>query len=156
MHVQDAIDQLEEVILSSPRVPGWRTLVDEEELLAYLDQIRDNLPVAFEEAENLLKQRETILQEAKRYAHEIIAGAEQKAKKLLDESVILRQAQMQAEQVLRQTQKEREELRRQSLSEAEQLQRDANRYVDQVLQDLEGKLLDSLRVIRNGRQNLPH
>jgi hypothetical protein len=80
--------------------------------------------------------------------------AQQRAEQLLNESVLMRQAQAQADHLLRQSQQEGEEMRRQAAQESERLQQEAHRYVDQVLQDLELRLLESLRVIRNGRQNL--
>jgi F0F1-type ATP synthase membrane subunit b/b' len=154
MNVQAALDQLEETIFDSPRLLWFRTLVNEEILYEQLDQIRLNLPTAFQEAEELLRQREDILEEANAYARDLLTQAEQRARKLVEESVIVRQAQSQAEQILRQSRQEHEDYRRQTLQEIEQLQREANHYVDQVLQNLEMHLLESLRVIRNGRQNL--
>lgn len=153
MNVADALDQLEQVIFECQRLLSW-TLVKEEVLLERLDQIRESLPAAFEAAEKVLQQRDEIVQEAGRYARDIVANAERKAQQLLEESVIIRQAQAQAEQIYYQTQREGEDLRRQSLQEIEQLQMEANRYVDQVLGDLENRLLESLRIVRNGRQNL--
>ena len=154
MRVQEALDQLEAAILSSPRLFWSRTLIDEEKILEQLDFIRLNLPTALEEAEEVLRQRDQILAEAHRYAQEIVAVAQRRAEQLVSESTILRQAQAQAEQLLRQTYQQSEEVRRQTLQESERLQREAHHYVDQVLQDLELRLLESLRVIRNGRQNL--
>jgi cell division septum initiation protein DivIVA len=154
MRVQEALDQLEAAILSSPRLFWSRTLIDEEKILEQLDFIRLNLPTALEEAEEVLRQRDQILAEAHRYAQEIVAIAQRRAEQLVSESTILRQAQAQAEQLLRQTYQQSEEVWRQTLQESERLQREAHRYVDQVLQDLEMRLLESLRVIRNGRQSL--
>lgn len=154
MNVQESLDQLEEIILSSPRLLGWRTLIQEDILLERLDQIRLSLPSAFEEAETLLKHREYILQEASRYAREIVSNAEQRARQLLDESSLTRQARAEAQQLLLQTQQEREQIRRQTRLEAEQMQQEAHRYVDRVLEDLEARLMESLQVIRNGRQQL--
>lgn len=154
MRVQEALDQLEAAILDSPRLLWFRTLVEEESILEQLDFIRLNMPTALEEAEELLRQRDQILAQADRYAQEIVAMAQRRAEQLLNESTILRQAQAQAEQVLRQAYQQSEEMRRQALQESERLQREAHHYVDQVLQDLEQRLLESLRVIRNGRQHL--
>ncbi|WP_244350902.1 ATP synthase F0 subunit B [Thermostichus vulcanus] len=154
MRVQDALDQLEAAILDSPRLFWSRTLIEEDSILEQLDFIRLNMPTALEEAEELLRQRDRILAQADRYAQEIVAMAQRKAEQLLNESTILRQAQAQAEQLLRQAYQQSEELRRQSLQESERLHQEAHHYVDQVLQDLELRLLESLRVIRNGRQNL--
>ncbi|MDX2270517.1 MAG: ATP synthase F0 subunit B [Cyanobacteriota bacterium] len=154
MNVQEALDRLEDTVVTSPRFFWSRTLINEDQLLDHLDLIRISLPSAFEEAETILLQRDRILQDAQRYAEEVVALAKRQAEQLVKESVILRQAQAQAEQILRQTYQEREALRRQALQEAERLRQDAEHYVDQVLQDLEYRLVESLQVVRQGRQHL--
>ncbi len=154
IQVQEAIGQLEDLVLDSPRLFWTRVLVNENDLLDQLDEIRLNLPAALEEAERLLQQRDEIVQEASRYAREIITQAEHRAQQLLDESVIIRQAEARASQILYRAQQEQESLRQKTRQEVAQLHREADIYVDRVLQDLEQRLLDSLQVVRQGRQQV--
>ncbi|NJL97776.1 MAG: ATP synthase F0 subunit B [Synechococcaceae cyanobacterium SM2_3_2] len=154
MKVQDSLNQLEDMIMTSRRVLWSYSLVNENSLLDQVDEIRLNLPAALEEAERLLQQREEIVQEANHYAREIVTKAERRAQQLLDESVILRQAETRASQILYRTQQEQEALRQKTRQEVLQLQRDADVYVDRVLQELEQRLLDSLQVVRQGRQQV--
>lgn len=153
-NVQDAIEQLEEEILTSPKLFWSRTLVKEEALVDHLDQIRLNLPRAFAEAEEVLQRREEILEEASRYADELVAAAQRRAQQLLDESAITRQAETRASQILYRTQQEQEAMRQKARHEVTQLQQEADRYVDRVLQDLEQRLMESLQVVRQGRQQV--
>jgi F0F1-type ATP synthase membrane subunit b/b' len=165
------------MILDSIRVPLSRlTLVDEEQLLDQLDLVRLNLPSAFQEATEVAMHKEEVLMEAEQYAQEIIAGAEQRAAQILDEISIVRQAEIEAQrirqqvqqeceamqqqtladidQVRRRAQQELEEMQRLALVECEEIQRGADDYADRVLQDMEERLSEMMRIIRNGRQQV--
>ncbi|MBD3881341.1 hypothetical protein IFO70_06200 [Phormidium tenue FACHB-886] len=165
------------MILDSIRVPLSRlTLVDEEQLLDQLDLVRLNLPTAFQEAVEISTHREEVLIEAEQIAQDIIATAEQRAAQILDEISIIRQAEAEAqrirqqvqqecelmeqqtladiEQVRRRAQQELEEMQRSALAECEQIQRGADDYADRVLRDMEERLSEMMRIIRNGRQQV--
>ncbi|MEO0868201.1 MAG: ATP synthase F0 subunit B [Cyanobacteria bacterium J06642_11] len=175
--IQDALNQIEEAVLDSPRLPVMgRTMINEDDLLDQLDAVRLNLPSAFQEAQQMLEQRNEILSEAERYAQEIITTAEKQAANILNETVILRQAEQQAqqlrlqveqecaalrsqtmmevEQLQTQTQQECEEMRKSAISECHAIQTDADTYADQVLQRMETQFSEMLGVISNGRQQL--
>lgn len=175
--IQQELNTLEEMLLDSPRIPlTGKTLVDEEELLDQLDAIRINLPTAFQQAQEIIRQKQEILAEAEDYARQIAAMAEERAAQIMDELGIVRQAEAEAQQIRQQLRQECETLQQQTLAEVEQLkqqarreleemqkqalaeqraiQQEADTYADQVLGDIEHKLSDMLRVIRNGRQQL--
>ncbi|NJR65026.1 MAG: ATP synthase F0 subunit B [Leptolyngbyaceae cyanobacterium CRU_2_3] len=165
------------MILDSIRVPLSRlTLVDEEQLLDQLDLVRLNLPTAFQEATEIVIHKEEVLIDAEQYAQEIIASAEQRAAQILDEISIIRQAEGEAQrirqqvqheceamqqqtladidQIRRRAQQELEDMQRLALVECEEIQRGADDYADRVLQDMENRLTEMMRVIRNGRQQV--
>ncbi|QIZ70954.1 ATP synthase F0 subunit B [Oxynema aestuarii] len=175
--IQRELNRLEEMILDSPRIPfSRRTLIDEEQLLDQLDVVRLNLPAAFNQVEEIIRQKEEILLQAEQYAQEILEAAEQRASEILDEMGIVRQAKLEAdrlrqqvqqdcerarEQTLseidhlrRQTQQEIEDMRRNAIAECEAIEKGADEYADRVLGNIEGQLSDMLRVIRNGRSQL--
>ncbi|MEB3268525.1 MAG: ATP synthase F0 subunit B [Leptolyngbya sp.] len=177
LDIQQSLNVLEELILGSPRVPfSRRTLVDEDQLLEQLDRIRLNLPTAFQEAVQIVNQRNTILAEADRYARELRAAADQEAAQRLDDLGILRQAEAEAQYLKQQTQQECEALRAKARAELEEwqaaaqayweqmrqttetdctnLQEEADTYAAQVLTSIEQQLKDMLRVVHNGRQAL--
>ena len=175
--IQDALNQIEEAVLDSPRLPVMgRTMVNEDDLLDQLDAVRLNLPGAFQEAQQLLEQRTNILGEAEQYAQDIVMTAEKQAAAILNETTILRQAEQQAQQLrlqveqefaaLRsqtmmeiqqlqtQTKQECDELRKTAIAECHAIQTDADTYADQVLQRMETQFSEMLGVISNGRQQL--
>jgi F0F1-type ATP synthase membrane subunit b/b' len=175
--IQRELDKLEEIVLGSPRVPlTRRTMVDEDQLIYQLDLVRLNLPSAFQEAVEIVRHKEEILQEAEQYAQEIIETAERRAAQILDEMNLRRQADLEVQQlrqrvqqeceaaqeqtlaeidrVRRQAQLEIEEARQLAIAESEDIQAGADAYADRVLRDMEQRLSDMLRVIRNGRHQL--
>jgi hypothetical protein len=175
--IQRELNRLEEIVLDSPRIPMTRrTLVDEEQLLDQLDLVRINLPIAFQEAELIIRHKDDLLQEAELYAQEVIEAAEQRAAELLNDMGLIQQAKVEAdqlrqqvlldceaiqqatvaevEQIRYQAQEELAEMRASAMAECEEIQNGADDYADQVLDDIEHKLNDALRVVRNGRQQL--
>ncbi len=175
--IQRELNRLEEIILDSPRIPFvGRTLIDEEQLLDQLDIVRLNLPVAFQEAEMIVRHKDEILQEAELYAEEIIENAEQRASQILNEMGLVQQAKVEAdqlrnqvqldceaiqqatiaeiEQIRYQAQQELEEMRAKAIAECDEIQNGADDYADHVLDSIEQQLTDMLKVIRNGRQQL--
>jgi len=175
--IQRELNRLEEMILDSPRIPlTRRTLVDEEQLLDQLDLIRLNLPSAFQESDIIVRHKDEILQEAEEYAQEIIAVAEQRAARILNEMGLIQQAKSEADQLRQQVQhecdtlqqqtlseieqiryrlqQELEEMRSRTMAECEEIQNGADDYADNILGSIEQQLNEMMRVIRNGRQQV--
>lgn len=165
------------MILDSPRIPfSRRTLIDEEQILDILDAIRLNLPTAFQDAEEVVRRQEEILQQSEQYAREILNAAERQATGILDEMGIVRHAKEEADRIRQQVQldcdtaqeqtiaeidrmkqkvqQEVEAVRAQALADSEAIETGADEYADRVLRNIEGQLSDMMQVIRNGRQQL--
>jgi F0F1-type ATP synthase membrane subunit b/b' len=177
LDIEEELNRLEDIILESPRLPILgHTLVDEEQLLKQLDLIRVNLPDAFRHAVEIMKRRRDIIKQAEVYAQEIIESAQKRANKIADRLEIIQQAQQEALQIKQQVQDECDEIRQQTileiqeiqtnaqleaeklrqqvLMECEEIQVGADEYAGGVLDNLEQQLSLTLKVIRNGRQQL--
>ncbi len=103
LDIQQSLNVLEELILESPRVPfSGRTLVDEDQLLEQLDRIRLNLPTVFQEAMQIVQQRDRIIGQANQFAQEMMDAAEQEAARRIDNLGIVQQAEAQARQIKQQ------------------------------------------------------
>lgn len=176
-NIQAELNRLEEMVLSSFRIPlTRRTVVDEEKLLDLLDYIRLALPDAFNEAVAIIQQKQEILLDAEEYGQQIIDAAQAKRTQILNESDMLRQAEREAEQIRlkvqqeceammqdtlqeidglrRQCQQELEQMRQNAIAQAEEIEKGADEYADSVLENIEEDLSEMLNVIRNGRQQL--
>ncbi len=179
LDIQQSLNVLEELILESPRVPfSRRTLVDEDQILEQLDRIRLNLPTVFQEALQIVQQRDRILSEAHQYAREMVTAAEQEAARRMDDLGIVQQAEAQARQIRQQLEQDCDALRSQTQSdidqwqaaaqqywenlkqqteiECENLRREADNYAAEVLQHIEQQLTEMMRVVHNGRRSLSH
>ncbi len=175
--IQRELNRLEEMILDSPRLPILgRTMIDEERLIEQLDIIRLSLPEAFHESEVIVRHKEEIYLQSEQYSQEIIEAAERRSAQMINESAVVRQAEMQAQQIRqrvqqeceaireqtiaeidqmrRQAQQDLEDMQRMAIAECEEIQAGADEYADRNLQDLEIQLTEMLRIVRNGRQQL--
>jgi hypothetical protein len=177
LDIQQELDRLEELIVSSFHIPlTRRAVVDEDKLFEQLDYIRLSLPEAFQEAAAIIQQKEEILLQAEEYGQQVVDAAQAKRAQILDESDIIQQAEQEAAQLRRQVQQEcdamlqetleeidrkrracqqeLEEMRHQAIAEAEAIEQGADDYADNVLENIEQQLQDMLKIIRNGRQQL--
>ena len=133
--VQQGLERLEEMILESPRIPLTRqTLIDEDKFLEHLDLVRMNLPEAFEKALAVLQQQEELMGQAEDYAEKMLQSAQQRAAQILDETGIVQQAELEAQQIRRQVQQECETIQRQTLAEIEQMRRAVQQELQQLQQ----------------------
>jgi cell division septum initiation protein DivIVA len=175
--IQQELNRVEEMVLGSPNIPlTRRTLVDEERLLDQLDIVRVNLPLVFEEAKAIVKEKKEIILQAQLEAEQIVETAKIRASRILNETEILRQAhqeatllqsqvqqecelaleqnQIEIEQARLQLAQELEQMRNKAISEAQEIQLGADAYADTALENIEQQLHDMLQVIQNGRQHL--
>jgi vacuolar-type H+-ATPase subunit H len=160
------LNRLEEMLLTSPKVPlTGKAMVAEDALIEQMDFIRAALPSALATAQEIVRQRDRLLNEAKQQAQQILTNAEQKAFQLSNELGIVDRAKEEAGQIRQQilAEAERERLRvrqemdgiRQQVSaECQQIQRGADEYTDSVLQSIEDHLADIQAKIRRGREHL--
>lgn len=176
VNLHNELDRLEDLIMDAgPRVFG-HTVVDEEKVCRQIDQVRLSIPESIAKAEEILQYRDEIIADVEKYVEQVTKKAQTDAQRLVEESVILRQADLEATQLRRRTQEECEQLRFQTVQEIEQLrrqaeadlqmlhhqvhtevsamERSADEYSDRTLAGLETQLLDMLKIVQNGRHSL--
>lgn len=142
MEILQLVDQLEQVLNRGWRMPLTSSLVvNEEECLRLIDQMRISVPSAIKESERMIAERDRILEEAHLQAEEIIAQAEREAMEMVSEHHITQASQQEAERIL-----ERGQI------EAIRMVQDAEDYTLTVLRDLSDQLSDALRQAENGIQ----
>lgn len=144
MELFNIINEMEELIESSPKVPMTRrVLVDEDRLLDYLDRIRTSLPEELRQAKWVIQEREKVITDSKREALRIMEDAEKQLERKADESEVTRKAQEMAAQI----QAQAEEV-------AQQIKEGARDYADEILADLESRLDKIMQQINEGRNEL--
>jgi vacuolar-type H+-ATPase subunit H len=104
------IDQLEELVSNGKRVPMSRkVMVEEDEFIRLLEDIRLNIPLEIRDASRLLKERERIIGEAQDQAMRIVNDAQRRAQVLVSEHTVLAEARQLAEEELRLAERQRQE-----------------------------------------------
>lgn len=134
------LERLEEVLGAGQGLPFTsRTLVDDEECLAIVDQIRLSLPNEIRKARMLNSEREALLDQARAQADQILAAANAESREIVGEHYVTQQAEAHAAGVVEQAERQ-----------ARQIRREADGYSYRVLYDLDQRL-DSLRAqVQNG------
>lgn len=130
-----------------------------------VDELWKTLPKSLKTAQVILKQKNSILEQAQDEYDYLIEEAQREAEQIKNQSLIVQQARQEAAQLQAQAQQECDELRQvtlqeieklrqQAYAECEQLRSDADNYAASVLLNLEERLAQMLKVTRNGRDSL--
>ena len=144
MDVLSLLDKLDTYLSECSRMPlVGKLLVDEDEVFSIIDDLRAALPQELEQAKWLLKERERILQEARKESEEIIKDAQGQIASLASESVIAREARAQADELLERAREV-----------AKEINVGAREYADEVMRRVEEVLSELLDRVREGRREL--
>ncbi len=144
MEILEILDILEEKVESAKNIPIInRAIIDKEDLLASIEDIRLRLPDDLKQARWIKDDRKRILAEAQEEADNIVKQGEDKAAQLVNEHAITKRAYEQANNIIASAQKNSRELRM-----------GARQYIDKILADSEATLNKSQETIRSMRIEL--
>jgi vacuolar-type H+-ATPase subunit H len=144
MEMLSILETLEDLVEKSVTVPfSGKCLVDKEEILEIIKEIRLKLPDDIKQAKWIKEERQRILLEAQKEANNIIKDAENKIASLIDEHEITKKAYEQSNEIISNAQKNAREIR---LGTKE--------YADSILSKVEQILEETLQVIRENREEL--
>lgn len=144
MEILKMIDLLEDKVEQTKTIPLLnRALIDREELLAAIEEIRISIPEDMKQAKLIKDERKRILAEAQSEAEDIIAAAKIKTEKMVDEHEITKKAYEQANQIVAAAQKNSRELRM-----------GARQYVDSLFAETDAKLTKAQSIIRKARADV--
>ncbi len=178
MDILQITEELETLLQTGVRVPGFRkkVLVDIDQLAMLGDELRRAVPADIQEAQEILRQKESIVNQAyleaqrvrddaAREVHEIRTVAQEEHHLKVDETEVVRAAEAKAQQIkdeammesaliLQDTQRRAHEIQSESESLANNRRDGADAYAREVLSNLEEQLADSLAQIRRGIDTL--
>ncbi len=144
MEILTVLETLEDLIEKSSGVPfSGKCLVDREEVLEIVKEMRLKLPDDIKQAKWVKEERQRILLQAQKEADNILKDAENKIASLVDEHEITKKAYEQANEIVGSAQKNAREIRL-----------GAREYADSVLNKVEEILSDATDVIRTNRKEL--
>lgn len=141
MDIMEIINLMEESIEKASVVPlSGKILIDKEEMLDFIQEMRLSYPDEVKEAKWVKDERQKILNEAEGRADSMLKTAEAKMIQMVDESEIARQAQEKADAILED-----------ATIQASKLRTDSDQYADDVLGDVERRLEMLLKKVSDDR-----
>jgi len=144
MEILSILETLEDVVERSISVPfSGRCLIDKEEVLEIIKEIRLKLPDDIKQAKWIKEERQRILMEAQKEANSIVKDAENKISSFVDEHEITKKAYERANEIISTAQKNAKDIR---LGTRE--------YADSILDKVEEILKDTTDVIKMNREEL--
>ena len=144
MNIHEAIDRLEYLLGHSRQIPLTRTVVvDQEEVLACIDELRLSLPDEIKQARWTLQEQQRLLSEAQAEAARTVSKAGERAQTMIGQHDLVKRAEKQADAMLKD-----------ATAKAEETRRAADRYASEVMQNLESQLLRTVATVKKGVEAL--
>ncbi|MGW0150575.1 ATP synthase F0 subunit B [Streptomyces sp. NPDC003333] len=144
MDVQKKLDEIVSAVSSARSMPmSASCVVNRAELLSMLEEVREALPGSLAQAQELIGDREQMVQQARQEAERIIQGAHAERGSLISDTEVARRSQAEADRILAEARQEAEEIRA-----------EADDYVDSKLANFEVVLTKTLGSVGRGREKL--
>lgn len=135
---------MENLIHHAHHVPfSNQVMLDEEEVLELVDQLRFNLPEEIKQANWTLQEQQRLISEAHAEAARIMGKANERSEHAIRSHEIVRRAERDAQQRLREAQ-----------ARSDQMIREAETYALEQLQQLEAHMSRTLATVKRGVEAL--
>ena len=144
MEIFTLLENIEDILEKSKGVPfSTKVLVDKEEILEIISELRLKLPEELKQAKWIKEERQRILVEAQKEADDIVKEAENRIISMIDEHEITKKAY---------------EKKAEIIETANEMSREISKgtkdYADNVLNGIEEALQEALKIIQNNRNEL--
>ena len=144
MDILDLIGMVEETIDNSFKIPFTsKGIVDKEELLETIQEIRLKFPDELKQAKYLIEDRQRIMAEAQKEADNIIKNATDKVNVMVSEHEITKLATEEAMKIMEAAQ-----------NDARNMRMATKEYVVKTMNGLEASLTDALMKVKEDKRNL--
>ena len=101
MNSDKLLEDLESLVLNASKMPFTnKKMIEEEELLQIIDDLKASMPAELDESKKVLAEKDKIIADAQRHADSMVAQAKDYIAKLTEESELVRQAQEHANQIV--------------------------------------------------------
>ncbi|MEU9452470.1 cell division initiation protein [Streptomyces sp. NPDC048277] len=144
MDVQKKLDEIVATVSGARAMPmSASCVVNRADLLAMLEELRQALPGSLAQAQELIGDRDQMVEQARMEAERIIETAHAERGSLISDTEVARRSQAEADRILGEARQEAEEVRA-----------DADDYVDSKLANFEVVLTKTLGSVGRGREKL--
>ncbi|MDQ1016000.1 ATP synthase F0 subunit B [Streptomyces afghaniensis] len=144
MDVQKKLEEIVAAVSGARSMPmSASCVVNRAELLSMLEELRAELPGSLAQAQELIGDREQMVEQARQEAERIIQAAHAERGSLISDTEVARRSQAEADRILAEARQEAEEIRA-----------EADEYVDSKLANFEVVLTKTLGSVGRGREKL--
>lgn len=144
MDILNLLERIEDIIEEASKFPlSNKVMIDKEEILEVINEIRLKLPDEINRASWVAKERQRILNEAQSEADELIEKVKEQQKYLVEENEITRQAQKYADKLIQEAE-----------IKANEMKIGAYSYSDEILSKLQEKIREINGIIEQNREVL--
>ncbi|WP_077798915.1 ATP synthase F0 subunit B [Streptomyces sp. JHA26] len=144
MDVQKKLDEITAMVSGARAMPmSASCVVNRAELLSMLEELRAELPGSLARAQELIGDRDQLVEQARQEAERIIESAHAERGSLIADTEVARRSQAEADRILAEARQEAEEIRA-----------EADDYVDSKLANFEVVLTKTLGSVGRGREKL--
>jgi cell division septum initiation protein DivIVA len=153
--VYTVLDELSDIVEAARAMPmSEKCVVNRNEVLDLLDAIRQMLPTAVQEAEELLADRVGVVEEGYREVERMIAEANEQSRTLIEQATAQQAHIVSTHEVTAAALAEAEAIRAQAMAEAEQMRREVDQYVEDKFAAFEASLTKTLTSVQRGRDRI--
>lgn len=144
MDVQERLDELTVLVEDAKSMPlSASCIINRTQVLDLIDEIRQLLPESVHRADELLADREAVVQDGRREADRILERARAEADRMISEHEVYLAAVAEAEA-----------LRRDTIDDTARMRRETDDYIDGKLATFEITLHKTLQAVDRGRERL--
>ena len=162
LRTEACIARANEIIEKAWSFAGW-CIIREDAITAQIDRIQGSLPQDINDASNILRRKEDIIEHARYEAERIKSDALNEKSRILSESELLRAVQEEAavvrekliaecEEIKNKAYSDAENIKMQASEEARRMREGAEEYVEGVLANLEANLAQQQTIVQNGQR----
>lgn len=144
MDVLKLIDEVEDIVEGGSSLPfSSRVMIDKDELLDIIKEIRIKLPDEIKQAAWIKEERQRILADAQSDADTLLSEAEYRLEEMLEEEGISKMANQRAEEIINRAQ-----------INAKEIRLGAMEYADSLLLDTQENLKEVIGLLNENRKEL--
>jgi cell division septum initiation protein DivIVA len=138
------LERLQDIVENARAMPlSASVIVPRDEVSDLLHEALEGLPDELREARWLLKERDEVIERARREAERIIEAARVRAERMVERTEVVREARRTAEEIIEAAERH-----------AGQLRNEAEDYVDRKLASFEVVLDRTMQAVQKGRERL--
>jgi vacuolar-type H+-ATPase subunit H len=139
--IERLLDELEGFAQKSSFLLPHKILIPDQEFFRICMELREAIPAILKEAQEIVGERDNIIDNAKREHRRILQTAEDRLRDMVSEESIVREAQFEADRLVENAKGQASDLKRESLI-----------YTDENLAKLADSFTQSLESVNNGRR----